>query len=102
MSLPHKRSAEDREEQMFFYFWRSEQESNPHWQYRKLQSYPLNDRSIYLLGPALDDRRTKQATLYLPKRIFSTETHDKRRTSSVFTNEVLDESILSIGELPRR
>ncbi len=33
--------------------WRSEQESNPHWQYRKLQSYPLNDRSI------------EQETLYL-------------------------------------
>ena len=29
-----------------FLIWRSEQESNPHWQYRKLQSYPLNDRSI--------------------------------------------------------
>ena len=38
--------AENATQETVVFRWRSEQESNPHWQYRKLQSYPLNDRSI--------------------------------------------------------
>ena len=42
LNIPHKRSAEDREEQEGMNIWRSKQELNPYLRYRKPPFYPLD------------------------------------------------------------